>query len=225
MRIWNRTLVALSFILMLALMSACGNSSPQSSPGDASATPVPSPSSKGPKQWKNPPAMSIDPNKTYEAEVKTSKGTFTMQLLAKEAPKTVNNFVFLAKEGYYDNVIFHRIIKSFMAQTGDPTGDGTGGPGYTFEDELKPGVNYEPGTVAMANRGKNTNGSQFFICTGPDCAANLNSQPNYTIFGKVTAGMDTIQKIAETPVKQGRESLPSVPTEKVTIDSIAIKEK
>ncbi|MNI45708.1 putative peptidyl-prolyl cis-trans isomerase [compost metagenome] len=112
-----------------------------------------------------------------------------------------------------------------MIQTGDPKGNGTGGPGYKFEDELKTPHKYEVGTVAMANSGKNTNGSQFFICTGPDCAASLNSNPNYSIFGKVTEGMDTITKIAATPVKQGQEQSPSVPTEKVYMESIKITEK
>ncbi|MDO3680041.1 peptidylprolyl isomerase [Paenibacillus ehimensis] len=176
------------------------------------------------KSWSSPPAMSIDPNKSYKATITTSKGAFTIELFAKEAPKTVNNFVFLAKEGFYDNITFHRIIKTFMVQTGDPLGNGTGGPGYKFEDELKTSHKYEPGIVAMANSGKNTNGSQFFICTGED-SKSLNQRPNYTIFGKVVEGMDVVQKIAETPVKQGNEASPSVPTEKVTIQSVAITEK
>ncbi|WP_025844313.1 peptidylprolyl isomerase [Paenibacillus ehimensis] len=174
------------------------------------------------KSWSSPPAMSIDPNKSYKATITTSKGAFTIELFAKEAPKTVNNFVFLAKEGFYDNITFHRIIKTFMVQTGDPLGNGTGGPGYKFEDELKTSHKYEPGIVAMANSGKNTNGSQFFICTGED-SKSLPSK--YTIFGKVVEGMDVVQKIAETPVKQGNEASPSVPTEKVTIQSVAITEK
>ncbi|MCP3776187.1 peptidylprolyl isomerase [Paenibacillus sp. MZ04-78.2] len=174
------------------------------------------------KSWSSPPAMSINPTKSYKAKVTTSKGAFTIELYAKEAPKTVNNFVFLAKEGFYDNITFHRIIKTFMIQTGDPLGNGTGGPGYKFEDELKTSRKYEPGIVAMANSGKNTNGSQFFICTGEDSKS---LSLNYTIFGKVVEGMDVIQKIAETPVKQGNDETPSVPTEKVTIESVAITEK
>ncbi|MCJ8011782.1 peptidylprolyl isomerase [Paenibacillus sp. KQZ6P-2] len=176
------------------------------------------------KSWTSPPAMQIDTSKNYEAEVKTSKGSFTIQLFAKDAPKTVNNFVFLSKEGFYDNVTFHRIIESFMIQTGDPTGTGAGGPGYSFEDE-KTSYKYEPGIVAMANAGPNTNGSQFFICTGAD-SEGLNSQPNYTIFGKVTDGMDVVKKIAATPVEPNPDTgEPSKPTEKVTIDSIKINEK
>lgn len=176
------------------------------------------------KSWSSPPEMKIDPNKSYQATVTTSKGTFTIELFAKDAPKTVNNFVFLSKEGFYNDITFHRIIQSFMVQTGDPLGNGTGGPGYKFEDELNTPHQYGPGIVAMANSGKNTNGSQFFICTGED-SASLNMQPNYTIFGKVVEGMDVVQNIAATPVKKGSEPTPSVPTEKVTILSIAINEK
>ncbi|MDF2962401.1 MAG: peptidylprolyl isomerase, partial [Paenibacillus sp.] len=114
------------------------------------------------KSWSTPPEMKIDVNKTYQATVATSKGTFKIDLFAKDAPKTVNNFVFLAKEGFYKDIIFHRVISTFMVQTGDPTGTGRGGPGYKFEDELKSPHKYEPGIVAMANAGPNTNGSQFF---------------------------------------------------------------
>lgn len=232
-------LIPLTLIALTVLVSACGNkptestgtaapksgaavvpaTSPSAAPTAAAATPTPA------KQWSKAPDMIIDPNKTYQAEVTTSKGTFTIDLFAKEAPKTVNNFVFLSKEGFYNNVTFHRIIKTFMIQTGDPQGTGRGGPGYKFADELKTSHKYEPGIVAMANSGPNTNGSQFFICSGDDCK-NLNQQPNYSIFGKVTTeGMATIAKIAETPVEMGGESSPSKPKEKVTINAIAIKEK
>ncbi|MZQ87380.1 peptidylprolyl isomerase [Paenibacillus sp. 5J-6] len=217
------------------LASACGNKPAETAGGTATpksgatapaASAAASPAAtSGAKQWSKAPDMTIDTNKTYQAEVTTSKGSFTIDLYAKEAPKTVNNFVFLSKEGFYNNVTFHRIIKSFMIQTGDPQGTGMGGPGYKFADELKTSHKYEPGTVAMANSGPNTNGSQFFICSGDDCA-NLNKQPNYTIFGKVTQdGMATIAKIAETPVEMGGEATPSKPKEKVTINAITIKEK
>ncbi|AEI41459.1 peptidyl-prolyl cis-trans isomerase, cyclophilin-type [Paenibacillus mucilaginosus KNP414] len=176
------------------------------------------------KTYTSAPPMTIDATKKYTAAVTTSKGSFTIELFAKEAPKTVNNFVFLAREGFYNDITFHRIIQSFMVQTGDPLGNGMGGPGYKFEDELKSPYKYEPGIVAMANSGKNTNGSQFFICTGED-SKGLNSQPNYTIFGRVVEGMDTVQKIAATPVAAGGESKPSKPTEKVTIMKIDITEK
>lgn len=180
--------------------------------------------SQAAKSWTSPPEMKIDTGKTYEAEVKTSKGTFKIELFAKDAPKTVNNFVFLSKEGFYNGVTFHRIIESFMVQTGDPTGTGAGGPGYSFEDE-KTSYKYEPGIVAMANAGPNTNGSQFFICTGED-STSLNQNPNYTIFGKVTEGMDIVKQIAATPVEANPQTgETSKPSEKVTIDSVKIEEK
>lgn len=216
---------------LLLLLAACGTKPADNSNASGGQTPKQD-SNQNPalaeqnkaKPWKTPPAMSIDPNKKYKAVVATSKGTFSMELFAKEAPKTVNNFVFLAKEGFYNDIVFHRIIKSFMIQTGDPKGNGSGGPGYTFEDELKTPYKYEPGIVAMANSGKNTNGSQFFfICTGDD-SKNLNRKPDYTIFGKIVDGMDTVQAIASTPVAQGGESVPSKPIEKVTIQSISIQE-
>ncbi|MNJ57753.1 putative peptidyl-prolyl cis-trans isomerase [compost metagenome] len=167
--------------------------------------------------------MEIDSNKSYTAEVTTNKGSFTIELFAKDAPKTVNNFVFLSRQGYYDNVIFHRIIESFMIQSGDPLGTGTGGPGYQFEDEVT-NYQYEPGIVAMANAGPNTNGSQFFICTGAD-SVSLNNQPNYTIFGKVTEGMDIVQQIAATPVEGNAFGETSSPKETIQIKGIKITEK
>ncbi|SEB59799.1 peptidylprolyl isomerase [Paenibacillus sp. GP183] len=225
---WN---VLVLFTVSFVLLSACASSGSGKSSAGSTAAPTsstaPSASAK-PKQWSKAPDMIIDPKKSYEAEITTSKGKFTIQLFAKEAPKTVNNFVFLAKQGFYDNVIFHRIIKSFMIQTGDPLGNGSGGPGYRFADELNTPYKYEEGTVAMANSGPDTNGSQFFICTGPDAIFSLNARPNYTIFGIVTSGIENVQKIADTPVKMnpgGSDTSPSMPTEKVTIQSISIKEK
>jgi cyclophilin family peptidyl-prolyl cis-trans isomerase len=220
-------LLAVSFVLLSGCASSgSGKSSAGSTAAPASSS-APSASTK-PKQWSKAPDMIIDPKKTYEAEMTTSKGKFTIQLFAKDAPMTVNNFVFLAKQGFYDNVIFHRIIKSFMIQTGDPLGNGRGGPGYQFKDELKTPYKYEEGTVAMANSGPDTNGSQFFICTGPDAVFSLNAKPDYTIFGIVTSGIENVQKIADTPVKMnpdGSDTSPSMPTEKVIIQSITIKEK
>ena len=119
-----------------------------------------------PKRWNTPPAIEIDPAKKYVATVDTTQGSFKIELLAKESPKTVNNFVFLARQGFYEGVIFHRVIKLFMVQTGDPTGTGSGGPGYRFADELPVKHPYDPGIVAMANAGPNTNGSQFFYLHG-----------------------------------------------------------
>lgn len=175
------------------------------------------------KEWDSAPKMSIDPKKSYSADVVTNKGKFTIELYAKDAPLAVNNFVFLSRQGFYNKVVFHRIIKSFMIQTGDPKGDGTGGPGYKFDHEPTT-HKYGPGVVAMANSGPNTNGSQFFICTGFD-SANLNARPDYTVFGKISSGMDSVDKIAATPVKRSDSGEMSAPTQKVIIESIKINEK
>lgn len=172
------------------------------------------------KQWSSPPPMTIDPNKQYTATIKTTMGTMTAELYAKDAPITVNNFVFLANEHFYDNVKFHRIIKGFMVQTGDPTGTGRGGPGYRFPDE-KVTRPYTRGTLAMANAGPNTNGSQFFIVQEDTPSL----PPNYTIFGKLTSGLDVLDKIASVPVTTGPSGERSVPTVDVRIESISISEK
>jgi cyclophilin family peptidyl-prolyl cis-trans isomerase len=164
------------------------------------------------------PEMKIDQNKKYTATIETTKGTMKAELYAKEAPKTVNNFVFLARENFYQNVKFHRIIKDFMVQTGDPTGTGTGGPGYRFEDEqIPPSLNYQRGTLAMANAGPDTNGSQFFIVH-----ADYPLPKQYTIFGKLTEGDDVLDAIANTPTT-GAEG--STPTEDVRITNITITEQ
>ena len=172
------------------------------------------------KRWNQPPEMTIDPNSTYSATIKTGEGDISVNLLAREAPKTVNNFVFLAREGFYHDAPFHRVIDGFMIQTGDPTGTGTGGPGYRFEDEP---VNrpYTRGTVAMANSGRNTNGSQFFIVHG----ASVGLPPNYTIFGEVTEGTDVIDKIATAPVKASASGERSAPLNLVRIEDVTIHEE
>jgi cyclophilin family peptidyl-prolyl cis-trans isomerase len=166
------------------------------------------------KQYSSPPQLTIDPQRTYTATIKTSAGTMTATLFAADAPKTVNNFVFLAREGFYDGVIFHRVIKGFMIQGGDPTGTGTGGPGYRFDDEPV-SRKYERGTLAMANAGPNTNGSQFFIMH-----ADYPLPPNYTIFGKLTAGEEVVDKIAGAPT--GAQDRPNEP---VSIESVEISEE
>jgi len=176
-----------------------------------------------PLSWNSPPAMQIDPAKKYSATFNTSLGVFKVDLYAGESPKTVNNFVFLARNNYYNGVIFHRIIKTFMIQSGDPTGTGCGGPGYKFADELPVKHPYDPGIVAMANAGTNTNGSQFFICTGAD-ARYLDSQPNYTQFGKVSEGMDVVLKIASVPVTYSNGGEMSRPQSPPVISSISISE-
>jgi len=137
--------------------------------------------------------MTVDPQKDYEATIKTDKGDIRIQLLAGQAPATVNNFVFLARDGFYDGVTFHRVIPGFMAQSGDPTGTGTGGPGYRFDDEpsaLRLRHDRE-GTLSMANAGPNTNGSQFFITLGP--TPHLDGK--HAVFGRVIAGMDVLRQI------------------------------
>jgi len=139
--------------------------------------------------------MTIDPSKKYSATLETSSGTIMVDLFAKDAPKTVNNFVFLARDGFYDGTVFHRVIADFMIQGGDPTGSGRGGPGYRFEDEIKGRANqsHKPGVISMANAGPGTNGSQFFI-THVDCAY---LDDKHTVFGKVTKGKDIVDSIKQ----------------------------
>ena len=145
-----------------------------------------------PKQWSTPPAMVIDPKKKYTATVATDKGEMVIELFADKAPKTVNNFVFLAREGYYDGTIFHRVISDFMAQGGDPTGTGRGGPGYRFADEFHPSLKHnKPGILSMANAGPGTNGSQFFITHVP--TPHLDGK--HAVFGQITSGMDVLMSI------------------------------
>jgi peptidyl-prolyl cis-trans isomerase B (cyclophilin B) len=167
--------------------------------------------------------MTIDRNARYTAVLATSDGTFTIRLLPKVAPIAVNSFVFLARHHFFDQITFHRIIKGFVIQTGDPTGTGTGGPGYTFNDEPVT-MPYTRGTVAMANSGKNTNGSQFFVVvTPPGKTAPL--QPAYTIFGQVASGMGVVQKIADTPVGQSVTGELSQPLNPVYLKTVTIQEQ
>ena len=170
--------------------------------------------------WTEAPKMEIDKTKTYKALVKTTDGDLGIDLFSKDNPITVNNFVFLARQGFYENVKFHRIMKDFMVQTGDPTETGSGGPGYQFADELPITKKYTRGIVAMANAGPNTNGSQFFIMT-----KDYSLQPNYVIFGKVIEGLGTLDKIANTSVVDNGFGEKSKPTEDVLITSITIEEK
>jgi len=141
------------------------------------------------KKYSTPPAMAVDTNKKYAATLTTSRGEIVCELFAKDAPKTVNNFVFLAREKFYDGTVFHRVINDFMIQGGDPTGTGTGGPGYRFEDECKGNPNkHKVGTLSMANAGPGTNGSQFFIT---HIATNW-LDGKHTVFGQVTKGQDVV---------------------------------
>jgi peptidyl-prolyl cis-trans isomerase B (cyclophilin B) len=144
------------------------------------------------KSWNKPPEMKIDTKKKYTATIETTKGSIEIELFAKDAPKTVNNFVFLANEGFYDEVTFHRVIPNFVIQGGDPTGTGRGGPGYDFEDEVRSNPNkHGTGYLSMANAGPNTNGSQFFITHSPQ--PHLDGK--HTVFGKVTSGMEVVNAI------------------------------
>ena len=146
------------------------------------------------KRYASYPAMVIDPAKTYAATVKTNRGDIEMDLFAAEAPKTVNNFVFLARDGFYDGLTFHRVIRDFVAQGGCPLGTGTGGPGYKFEDETRGNPHrHEAGSLSMANAGPNTNGSQFFICHKPQ--PHLDGK--HTVFGKVRKGMDVVLRLEQ----------------------------
>jgi peptidyl-prolyl cis-trans isomerase B (cyclophilin B) len=163
-----------------------------------------------------PPEMQIDRKVLYRAAIETSCGTIEVDLFAKETPVTVNNFVFLARQGFYDGVTFHRVIAGFMNQGGDPRGDGTGGPGYQFEDEIVKGLRFdEPGLLAMANSGPNTNGSQFFITVAP--ARHLDGK--HTIFGRVVEGMDVVQGI--NALATGAADRPN---ETVYIERVRIRE-
>ena len=158
--------------------------------------------------------MCIDPEKTYSAELKTSMGTMIIALDPIGAPKTVNNFVFLARYHYYEGVIFHRIIRGFMCQGGDPDGRGTGGPGYKFEDELPKRGRYEIGSIAMANAGPNTNGSQFFLISG---ASGVGLPPSYSLFGKIIKGLDILDALEKVPTGSGDRPHTEVVIESVTI--------
>ena len=158
------------------------------------------------------PRLQIDLDKTYSATLHTNHGDISVEFYAADAPQTVNSFLFLAGEGFYDGVIFHRVIPGFVIQGGDPTGTGRGGPGYQFRDELEKSRPYTRGTLAMANAGPNTNGSQFFICH-----ADVGLPFQYTIFGRVTAGMDSVDSIAALSTDRNDK-----PDEDAIINSVTI---
>ena len=163
-------------------------------------------------KWNQSPKMNIDKSKKYTAVLHTDKGDITIQLFADKVPNTVNNFVFLAKEGFYDGTIFHRIISDFMVQGGDPTGTGRGGPGYQFADEFHPSLRHDkPGVLSMANAGANTNGSQFFITH----VKTPWLDQKHSVFGQVTEGMDVVFSIP--PRDPGRPEYPGVKLNSVTI--------
>jgi cyclophilin family peptidyl-prolyl cis-trans isomerase len=170
------------------------------------------------KAYDKPPEMKIDPNKTYTATITTSKGKIVVDLYPKEAPKTVNNFVFLAREKFYDGTIFHRVIPGFMIQGGDPTGTGRGGPGYQFENENKDSKKkFDAGTLAMANAGADTNGSQFFI---NDADSPWLTADKYTMFGHVKDGQDVVKAIANAERDENDR-----PKQEIKIESVTVEEK
>jgi cyclophilin family peptidyl-prolyl cis-trans isomerase len=181
---------------------------------EQTSSPSPSPSPSGPKQYSAPPKMTIDKNKKYTATIQTEKGDIVLELFAKDAPNTVNNFVFLARDGFYNGVTFHRVIPGFMVQGGDPTGTGGGGPGYRFADEFSQ-RRHGTGTLSMANAGPNTNGSQFFITYAP--TPHLDGK--HSVFGQVIKGMDVMNKI--TP----RDPSKNPSTKGDIIKTITIKEE
>lgn len=179
---------------------------------------IPSPDGTSERRtaFDGPPPMVIDPGRSYTAEMVTSAGVMTVSLDAVKAPATVNNFVFLARWHYYEGVTFHRVIRDFMIQGGDPEGTGRGGPGYRFVDELPDPGEYRVGSLAMANAGPDTNGSQFFIITGP---SGVSLPPAYSLFGQVVDGLDVALAIGAVPTGPGDR-----PVEDVVVESIVITE-
>lgn len=229
--------VALGFGLLSILLTSCGAGVRPTPTGGASVgtavpaagsqpsgavAPAASSAATARKQYSAAPPTTIDQNKTYIATIKTNQGDIKVQLDPKNAPITVNNFVFLARDGYYNNVPFHRVMKNFMVQSGDPTGTGTGSPGYTIPDELVKG-NYQEGSIAMANTGQpNSGGAQFFICEGNGCQS---LPKTYSLFGQVTDGLDVLHKIADVPVTNSASGEKSKPTQQLTINTVEISEQ
>ena len=230
----RKTLAAAAVSLgMACALGACGSSTPAASSGPSAAQQAADRAAVAggckssastalhKPQWSKAPAMTIDPTKAYTATVKTDAGTFMIALDAAKTPLAVNNFVFLAQNHFFDCIVFHRVIPGFMNQTGDPTGTGTGGPGYSFADELPPTASpqYPLGAVAMANSGPNTNGSQFFIVTGSDGES---LAPNYTLFGQVTSGLGVVQKInADGNANPSADGVPPTVIHRILSVSIA----
>ncbi len=173
-------------------------------------------------RYSAPPPMTIDTNKSYTALIKTNKGDIKVKLYAKDAPMTVNNFVFLARDGFYDGSTFHHVIPDSLIQGGGPPGFPNGGPGYEFNDE-NPKTDYEIGSIRMANHGPDTNGSQFFICEGLQCNGRHGRDYNY--FGQVIKGRDVVTRIANVPTTLGDDGVRSVPIEEVRIETIEIIER
>jgi cyclophilin family peptidyl-prolyl cis-trans isomerase len=203
----TRLNILLAAVLLLLFIAACGPAQPPATgptaePALQATTPAqlpPAPAVSNGQQWSSPPPLTIDPNRVYRATFRTEKGDIVTELFANRAPVTVNNLVFLAREGFYDNTTFHRVLDDFMAQGGDPTGTGMGGPGYRFEDEIIANLTFdEPGLLAMANSGPATNGSQFFITMAPTPWLD----GRHTIFGKVIEGMDVLDSLTRRDPQQ-----------------------
>ncbi len=186
------TVQTVALLAAVSLFTGCQKEQPAPTPIPATMPPQQVTQSAAPKKYTAPPPMSIDPNKKYTATLHTEKGNITIELFAADAPKTVNNFVYLAREGFYDGTVFHRVIPGFMAQGGDPTGTGTGGPGYKFADEFS-NKKHLAGVISMANAGPNTNGSQFFITYGP--TPHLDGK--HSVFGRVIGGMAALEKLTQ----------------------------
>jgi cyclophilin family peptidyl-prolyl cis-trans isomerase len=228
----SRTLQRILFVLALLvaaamLASGCGDDSGSDDDGGGSTSGARQASGSMPEDpadrngmYDEAPTEKLDPRQSYVVEMETDKGTFDITVDPKAAPIAASNFVFLVKEGFYDGTVFHRIIKDFMIQGGDPTGTGTGGPGYELQDDPVKGE-YTPGTVAMANAGPNTGGSQFFIVHGT--AVDL--PKDYVIFGKVDKdGMKVVDEIANVEVEVSETGEPSKPVDEVKVVSATLKE-
>lgn len=199
--------------------------SPSATPQVACGGTVPANAGASKPTFAKPPKMTIDPQKTYTAVMETSCGRVVIRLDPRAAPIGVNNFVFLASKGFYDGLTFHRIVKGFVIQGGDPMGDGTGGPGYGFAIETKPGVTFdEAGILAYANSGPDTNGSQFFVTLAPAPQLDPTPQQSFTIFGRVVEGLDVVRKIGKIPgtPNPGIPGENSVPTQTVYIEKVTI---
>lgn len=205
------------FVLFRPAQDNSGANTVDSQVEGYSSSPIPEPTMK--PNESTPPPMTVDEQKTYIAVLKTSEGDITIELNADKTPITVNNFVSLAESGFYDDTIFHRVMKGFMIQGGDPQGTGAGGPGYRFDDEPFDGE-YTRGTVAMANAGPNTNGSQFFIMH-----QDYDLPKDYVIFGKVIKGIEVVDKIANAEVSTNAFGESSTPVNPVKVESVEITEK